>query len=425
MSTHPHPGADEARSIYLARQPIFDLENHVHAYEILFRSTASAVGADGPPDAMGPRVLVDSLLGIGLTDLTGGRPAYVNVDRALIVDGAVELLDPAQVVVEVLERVTPDEAVVEALEGLVAKGYPVALNAFEFRPGIEAMLLLASVVKIDVLRHQPDDLARLVDRLRPFGAALLAEKVEDAATHARCLELGFEYFQGFHFSRPQTLERKDLSIEQLNVMRLLNVVDDPLTSDLDLESIFRGDVALSYKLLRMVNSAAVGGRGIASIGHAIRLLGRRTLYRWLALMVTSGGSAGGPRGELVHSALLRARMAEGIALRTGASSMAPALYLCGLFSRLDALLNTPMEDLLDRLDLRPEVFQALVGRRGPLAPILALVEAYEAGRWADVPPLLAAARAHGVDLREAYFDALQDADRHLAALKDSAARAKV
>ena len=414
---------EETRQIYLARQPIFDARNQVHAYELLYRGTEYAAAASGEPEAMGPRVMVDSLLGMGLTEVTGGRPAYVNVDRPMIIEGSVELFDPEQVILEVLETVEPDAETLAALEGLASAGYRIALDDFEMRPGIEALLVLANVVKIDVLQHTPEQLAALAQQVRPYGAALLAEKVEDAEMHQRCVDLGFTYFQGYHFSRPQTLARKDLSIEQLNVMRLLNVVNDPNTSDNALEQIFRGDVSLSYKLLRMVNSAAMGGRGISSIGHALRLLGRKSLYRWLALMLASGGSSSGPRGEMVHSALLRARMAELIALDAGHSGEAPALYLAGLFSRLDALLNAPMADLLDRLDLRPEVFQALSGRRGPLAPMLSLVEAYEAGRWLEVPELVRAAKAAEVDLRRVYVEALQEADRYLAALSaDPAAR---
>ncbi|MFW6331408.1 MAG: EAL and HDOD domain-containing protein [Gemmatimonadota bacterium] len=408
----------ETRQIFLARQPIFDAANRVHGYELLYRGTEDATAADGPSEAMGPTVMVDSLLGMGLSEVTGGRPAYVNVTREMLVDGAVELFDPEHVVLEVLETVEPDPPTLEALEGLARAGYRIALDDFRYRPEVEPLLVLAAVVKIDVIEWEPAELKALVGKVRPYGASLLAEKVEDENAHQRALDLGFDYFQGYHFSRPQTLARKDLSIEQLNVMRLLNVVNDPDTSDLALEKIFRGDISLSYKLLRMVNSAALGGRGISSIGHALRLLGRKSLYRWLALMLAANGATNGPRGELAHSALLRARMCERIAQEAGHTGEAPALYLTGLFSRLDALMGSSMADLLDRLDLRPEVHQALSARRGPLAPVLNLVEAYEGGHWLEVPGLMKAARASDLDLRELYIDALQDADRYLMAAQE-------
>ncbi len=410
----------ETRQVFVARQPIFDATNHVHGYELLYRGSATAdtagEGSDGSlAEAMAPGVVVDVLLGMGLGDLTGGRPAYLNVTRPMIVDGAVELFDPKQVVVEVLEDVRPDEETIPALERIAGLGYRIALDDFVVHPDSEPFLLLASVVKVDLLQHTPDQLEALVDRVRPYGAALLAEKVEDEAAHQAALDLGFEYFQGYHFSRPQTLARRDLTVEQMNVMRLLNLVNDPETSDPEVERVFRGDVSLSYKLLRMVNSAAMGGRGIVSIGHALRLLGRQSLHRWLALMLASGASHG-PRGELAQSALLRAGMCERIALGSGHSGAAPALYMTGLFSRLDALLGAPMADLLDRIDLRPEVYQALTARRGPLAPVLALVEAYEGGHWLEVPGLVKSAHATSLDLREVYLDALFEADRHIRAL---------
>jgi EAL and modified HD-GYP domain-containing signal transduction protein len=414
--------SEESRQIFVARQPIFDDTNHVHGYELLYRGSAAAQTADAgddPPvaEAMAPGLVVDVLLGMGLADLTGGRPAYVNVTRPMIVEGAVELFDREQVVVEVLEDVRPDEETIPALERLASRGYRIALDDFVMDPEAEPFLLLASVVKVDLLQYTPDELETLVERIQPYGARLLAEKVEDEAAHQRALDLGFHYFQGYHFSRPQTLARRDLTIEQLNVMRLLNLVNDPDTSDHEVEEIFRGDVSLSYKLLRMVNSAAMGGRGISSIGHGLRLLGRHYLYRWLALMLASGGASHGPRGEMTQSALLRAGMCERIARAAGHTGAAPALYMTGLFSRLDAILGAPMTDLLDRLDLRSEVYEALTARHGPLAPVLTLVEAYEGGHWLEVPALLKDAQATRLDLREIYLDALFEADRHIQALR--------
>ena len=406
----------EAREIFVARQPIFDDRNHVHGYELLYRSAPDKQSADGEQSVMGPSVMIDALLGMGLSEVTGGRPAFVNVNRAMLANGAAELFDPDQVVLEIIETVEPDPTVVKTVEALARQGYRFALDDFAYTPEIEPLLILASVVKIDMLEHDEAGLRNLVTRVRPYGAALLAEKVEDEAAHKLALELGFQYFQGYYFSQPQTIQHADLGVERLNIMRLLNVVNDPETSDSALENIFRGDVSLSYKLLRMVNSAAMGGRGISSISHALQLLGRKALYRWLALMLASGGAATGPRGEMVHSALLRAGMAERLARQTGHTGEAPALYLAGLFSRLDALMNTPMDELLDRLDLRPELHQALAGRRGPLGPTLALVESYEDGRWSNMPELMKQARAAGVDLAPLYLDALQEADRYLHAL---------
>lgn len=410
----------EAHEIYVARQPIFDDRNHVHGYELLYRGAPDAGHAEGEAKAMGPSVVVDALLGIGLHEMTGGRPAFVNVNRAMLEHGAAELFDPEQVVLEILETVRPDPEIAGIVEGLARRGYRFALDDFRFTPGVEPLLISASVVKIDMLDHTEAELLELVHRVRPYGAALLAEKVEDEDAHKRALDLGFRYFQGYYFSRPQTLLSSDLGVERLNIMRLLNVVNDPETSDAALEHIFRGDVSLSYKLLRMVNSAAMGGRGISSITHALQLLGRKALYRWLALMLASGGAATGPRGEMVHSALLRAGMAERLARETGHTGEAPALYLVGLFSRLDALMNQPMDELLNRLDLRPEVHQALSRRRGPLGPALALVEAYEDGRWPEIPGLMKEARAVAVDLSVVYLDALQEADRYLQALNIAA-----
>lgn len=372
--------------VFVARQPIFDRAERVAGYELLFRNSRSSLQAPRAPRYdMSSRLIVDTFLGIGLSRVTAGLPGYINCTRELVLSGALELLDPRQVVLEVVESTEIDDELVAACEHLAAAGYRLALDDFVFRSEWEPLLRLAEVIKVDVLSHTGEALEELVDRLRECNAYLLAEKVETREAYETCRRLGFDLFQGYHFSRPEMLSRRDLSVAQLKVMRLLNSLRDLGAPDGVLEEMFRSDVSLSYKLLRMANSAAIGANGIRSIGHAIRLLGRESLYRWLALMfVSTSRHRSGIDRELVYTILVRARMCELVGEATGETARMGSLFLVGLFSQLDTLLGVEMEEALAHLELSSEVKEALIHRRGPLAPILGLALAYEAGEWERV-----------------------------------------
>ncbi|HPV76082.1 MAG TPA: HDOD domain-containing protein, partial [Gemmatimonadaceae bacterium] len=199
-----------------------------------------------------------------------------------------------------------------------------------------------------------------------------------------------------------------LSAAQITILRLMNLLRDPNTTDAALEEAFRGDVSLTYKLLRTVNSASMGGRGIESIRHAVRMVGRAELHKWLSLLlVTSVAGRGGTDAELVRLAIQRARFCEMVAMQGRDRRSAEALFMVGLFSLLDAILKVPLHEVLHRIDLADEVRRALLARSGPYAPTLALVEAYERASW---PVVAAEAETIGLDtslLGDLYFESVR------------------
>jgi c-di-GMP phosphodiesterase len=384
---------------FIARQPIFDRRGELYAYELLYRANAVQNRAEGATaETMASDVLSQAFLGVGVERLTGGAKAFVNFPRELLLEGVYQVLDPSRVVIELLETVSPDAAVIAACRELHARGYTLALDDFVFGPEYVPLLEIAQVVKLDVLNKATEDLASSVQQLAPFRQKLLAERVETPAVRDACESLGFELFQGYFFSRPEILTQRDLSPGHLTIFRLMNLVRDPEASDQQLENAFRGDMGLTVKLLRTVNSAAMGGSGIESIRHAIRLTGRAELQKWLAvLLVASVAKRGGTTAELVQTAIVRARMCELLALAAGKRALAGSLFMVGLLSLLDAILQSPLEDLVNRINLAPEVRGALLDRDGPLASTLALVEAYERGSWTA---LSAHSWAAGIDVRD-------------------------
>ena len=373
--------------IFVARQPIFDRQDRLVAYELLYRRNPAEnfAGTSVSSTQMATDTLVQTLITMGMDRMTGGKTAFVNVNREVLLSNPFDILDPQSVVIELLESIRTDEETEQACRSLVRRGYTVALDDFVYDETYDPLLKLARIVKVDVLDRPVAELRTVVEQLRPYRVRCLAERVENAEVHAQCAELGFELFQGYFYARPEIMSGREVPATQANIIRLLNLLRNPDASDLQIEEAFRTDLVLTYKLLRIVNSAALGGMGIDSIKHAVQLLGRAALHRWLALLLVSSlTTVSGVQTELVTVAMQRARLCELIVEALGRRREGGALFMVGLFSLLDALMRTPMEEILARIDLAPELRDVLLHRTGPHAPILRLAEAYEAADWDGV-----------------------------------------
>ena len=377
--------------VFVARQPIFDRDRKLVGYELLHRSSGTALDSgdsttEMTPSEMTGSMMVDSLLGIGLDQLTGKVPAWINFSREPLLRHDFELLDPKKCVIELSETVECDVETTLACQRLTAKGFTLALDDFvadvtQYAP----ILIRARIVKLSLLGESGQQIRDHVARLARFKVRLLAEKVEDRAMYELCRELGFSLFQGYYFSRPETVQRKDLPGQMAHIARLMRFAMDGVSRDGDLEREFRADPGLSLKLLKIVNSAAAGGNGIESIRHAIRMVGREQLYRWLALLFGSAAPRGDDvRAELLLQAVERGRFCELLAERSGKQSVSGSLFLTGLLAGFDAILGISMPELLQQMRLTAEVEAALLHRSGPHAPYVELATNYADGSWGDV-----------------------------------------
>lgn len=383
--------------VFVARQPIFDRHDRLYGYELLYRNTAASTMADGAAaDTMCTDTVIHSFLDIGLDELTDGRRAFVNCTREFLLDGQVELLPPDKVVVEVLETVGTDEPIVSACRRLRARGYQLALDDYVDNSDFDDLLRVAQIVKVDVLGRDSAELEPLLQRLRGFDVRILAERVETRQVHDECMSLGFDLFQGYFYQRPELVSRQEVEVSHTAMLRLLELLRDPDRSEGEIEAGFRGDPSLAYKLMRIVNSAAVGARGIDSIGHGIRIVGRQTLYRWLALLMVSSMVTGNSdvEDQLVFAALVRARLCELIAESSPAIRNPQSLFMTGLFSMLNLLLRMPVDDLFSRVNVSDDIRAAVMQGTGPCADPLLLADAYQRGEWDRVDDR---ARSLGVD----------------------------
>lgn len=396
--------------VFVGRQPIFDRDRRVVAYELLYRTgvTAQAGVLDG--DCATARVLVNAFLEIGLEELVGPHRAFVNFTANMLGDGSVLALPPERVTIEVLEDAEVDAALVEAVRSLREKGYRIALDDFVWHERWEPLLELAEVVKVDVPSLSPPELARDVERLRGRGLTLLAEKVETQEQFEALRALGFDLFQGYFFARPNVVGSRRLPANQLAVLRLLAALQDPEIDSLDVEPLISADAGLSYKLLRYMNSPFFGlSRPIDSIRRALAYFGVLPLKRWVSLLALSSVRSATP--ELLRAGLVRARLCELLAERSGAADPQP-FFTTGLLSILDALLDRPMAEILAELPLAPATAAAILDHAGAQGAVLRCACAAERCDWERADTAGVQTRA----VHEAWRAAVRWADEAIAAL---------
>lgn len=371
----PSPTIESTR--FLARQPILDRQQRVFAYELLFRSGHCQV-FEGESDAA-TRGIVDGFLVDGIDSLAAGTRVFVNCTREALVDRLVTLLPVRSTVLEILETVEPDDEVLSACRALGKMGYQLALDDFVFSEAMRPLIQLVDFLKIDFRTTDPDERARLRRQIGPCRAAWLAEKVETQAEFKQACAEGFEYFQGFFFCRPIVQSHRNLPPNALSQLRLLAAVSQSPVDMVELEKILQADAPLTYRLLRLVNSAAYGlHREIRSIRSALILVGETEFRKLITVAVSNSMGAGRP-SALVSLALVRARFCELLAPQL---DQRPAeQYLVGLLSLVDALLEVPMQTIVGRLPLRAEAKAALLGKANSESFGLCLLRNYESGEW--------------------------------------------
>lgn len=371
------------QDIYIGRQPIFDRDLEVYAYELLFRSGSLNQAADANAPFDGDRatsqVIVNAFIEIGLDQIVGNRRAFINLTRSFVTAATPLPFPQDRVVLEILEDIEPDAEVLAGLRTLAGQGYQMALDDFVFQEDRQALLEVAHIVKIDLMAVPRETLQAEVARLRRHDVRLIAEKVETHEDFEQCRELGFDYFQGYFLSRPNIVQGRQLPPNRLAVLQLLARLQDPQADAGDIERLVAQDVALSYKLLRYINSAFFAlPKKIESIRQAVIYLGTRAIRTWVSLLVVAG--LDDKPAALVAQAMQRARMCELLAQRAR-RPQPDAYFTVGLFSLLEALLDAPLESILDTLPFSDGIRDALLRQEGPYGEALACVIAYERGHF--------------------------------------------
>ncbi|PXW87309.1 EAL and modified HD-GYP domain-containing signal transduction protein [Nitrosomonas sp. Nm84] len=378
---------------FLGRQPILDRNHNLVAFELLFRQEETEEVAHVTNDlSASANVIVNAYGQLGIQNVLGRQRGFVNADPDLIMSDIISLLPCKHVILEIKESPSITAEFMQRCNELKQKGYQFALdNVVAMNSKIEQLLPIVSVVKVDILALEKDQLAELVSELNRWPVLLLALKVENREQEARCMQLGFQMFQGYYFAKPEVLSVKRADPGKMSLLKLLTLV----MSDSEIEEIekeFKHQPGLSYNLMRMVNSVASGlPQKINSIKHAIMILGRKQLQRWVQLLLYSANqSDDGMSNALMQTAAVRGKLMELIATaeRPHDKNHHERAFMVGILSLLDALLGIEMQQIVDKLGIPDDMSQALLTRDGRLGLELKLIEANEKGEITTIQSIL-------------------------------------
>jgi c-di-GMP-related signal transduction protein len=394
--------------VFVARQPIFRANKKLFAYELLFRSGMSNAfpGIDGGTATSS--LLSTSFFTVGIERISGGKLVFINFTEQLLVRGTPTMFPPNQVVVEILEDVQPTNEVISACQALDKKGYTLALDDFVFHNNLQPLIKIAKIIKIDFRLTPITEITTILSQLKGNNCKFLAEKIE---THEEFMEakvLGFSYFQGYFFAKPEILKNKDISPSQLTIMQLICEINRAEFHLKKLEQLINQDVSISYKLINYLNSAYFGRlQPVSSIKQAIAYLGERGIRMFISLIATSRLVDNKP-DELLRTSAIRAKFLEQIAIELEMDS--GEFFMLGLFSLLDAMLDNSMEYLVGQLPLTAQMSEALVQKSGTLAPYLRLTESFEICNWSELENQLEVMKISSAKLQDFYLNAVRLAD---------------
>ena len=266
-------------TIYLARQPIFDIAMEVHAYEILFRNSEKNAAFISDGNKATSTLITNTFVEMGLDEIADNRLAFINMTRDFLVGKLPLPVEPGKVVLEILEDISADEESIAGTKKLAQQGYTLALDDFVMSDANRELIPFASIIKVDIRPFDVEGLRRQVEKLKPYRVTLLAEKVETREEYALCQQLGFTLFQGYFFSKPTMFSGRQVPASHLAVLEILAKLQSPDCNLKELEAAISYDVGISYKLLRIINSSYYNlNKKVESIQHALVILGLKTLH---------------------------------------------------------------------------------------------------------------------------------------------------
>ncbi|OMH33571.1 hypothetical protein BGP75_11110 [Motiliproteus sp. MSK22-1] len=365
--------------VLMARQPIFDRQLSVVAYELLYRSGSSGGAAFLDGDEATSDVILNAYTGAGADVLARNLPVFVNFTHRILVEHRIPKLLRSRVVIEVLEDTEIDTPLIVALSRLKTEGFRLALDDFVFQDKYLPLLDIVDIIKLDVLQLSSEELVENIKLLQPYSVSLLAEKVESQDKLFECMDLGCKLFQGYFLQKPTLVAGKKVGSDVAAVLQLIAELNNPEITPAEVETLIVRDSTLTYKILRILNSAEFTlVKKIVSIREAVCLLGQDQLLKWASLIALCSNSEKPP--ELTLQLLARGRMCELLAESIEVTN-ANSYFLVGLLSGIHAVLDIEKEQLLELLSLGQEVKQAISSMEGEMGLTLKSVLAYEQGEW--------------------------------------------
>ncbi|UOO38116.1 HDOD domain-containing protein [Oscillospiraceae bacterium CM] len=393
-------------SIFIARQPIFDRQLNVYGYELLFRQNNNNYFIEMDDDIATAELIYNSFLVFGIDSLTDGAKAFINFSKGLVDSDFIELLPKDRIVVEVLERNKATQATKDACQRFKQLGYALALDDFSLDEDNIPLLDLVNILKVEFPSLSLSAQAALIQKYR--GKVLfLAEKIETREEYQEAVSLGYDLFQGYFFSKPAMLKSKDIKTINVNLFRIMEELNDSEPNYHKISEIIQTDLGLSYKLLRLVNSAYIAPRHrVKTIAQALNYMGTRELYQWISLMMLKD-MQDNENAELVKDSLIRGKMMSLLACELHLSHLAPEYFFTGLFSQIDVVLNRDLSDILLGLPLTDLVKKTLLGEKNDIRGLLDCIICIEKADWAGLDNLPFMKAVNPMRFMTYYVDAMK------------------
>lgn len=369
---------------FIARQPILDRDKEVYAYELLFRDGTNNCYPTPENSKPSAAALSHEMLKLGLDDISCQKTSFINFDHQTLIKGLPPTLDPQTVVVEIDKDTDTNYGLLDACKNIKDMGFQIAMDDPQLDGGNSDLLSFVDIIKVDVVNNQFDKIAKQVPRLVDAKVKLVAEQVDTQSDFLRYRDLGFDYFQGYFFAKPETLTQRQLPTSKLSLAELIGE-SSKQTFELDaINAIIERDVGLSYMLLRFINNPMINKRfKITSLRHALNYMGEVEIKKFIAILALANLADEKPM-ELLHLSLVRAKFCDLIAQEKGVGDNPPTGFMVGLFSMLDALMDQKMRDLVAQIPIVDEVKFALCGGQNDFAIYLLLAKAFESATWLKV-----------------------------------------
>ncbi len=367
--------------VYVARQPIFDRSMRIFGYELLYRRSRNNF-YEGLDDEQATSELIhNAFLVMQFDELTNRNRAFINFSEELLENEVPLLLPKDIIVIEILERVKATDTIIQTCKKLKEKGYTIALDDFIFQESFKPLVDLADIIKVEFdgtgLSQQKNFIKQYKEK------TFLAEKIETREDYKIALDMGYDLFQGYFFSKPVILTGKKIEVLNANLIKIIEALNQKEPDLQQITEIIEKDLALSYKILKLANSVIFASKSkIYSIKQALVRLGIEELKKWVYLMALRGIQNRGNQ-ELINNCLVRGKLMEFIALETGMKNKHLEFFLTGMFSSIDTLLNRRMQDIIVELPLTTDVKEALLKRDNELKKVLDIVLSYEMANWGE------------------------------------------
>jgi len=401
----------------VARQPILNRNKKTIAYELLYRPNDGAKIINGSQATA--EVIINSFNDIGINNLTSGKPAFINFTAELIKAEISELLPQKKVGIEILEDVELDQHLIDSSQRIKDSGHIILLDDFVYKDELIPLIEIADIIKIDFLETQGSMRKELIDFIKNkhnSDVKFLAEKIETHKEFKTAYDMGYDYFQGYFFRRPNTFINRKIPSYKFTYLEVINKLNQKVPDLKEITEVIKKDSSMTYSLLRTINAAAYGCK-VSNLNQAAALLGTKRLKKWALLNFIKGLSSDKP-DALFISSLVRGRMAELLALKID-SKKSEEFYTVGLLSMLDAYLDRNMGDIIEELAISEEIVKALVDKKGILGDILNMVISFEVADWSQLSVLY---QRYGLDdgeVFECFTEAVQYADKTSAVFEKS------